>query len=263
MGRGQVFWGIILLLAGFVFLLDNMGLLGNLDAWNVLWPLGLIAFGIWTLWGSAFRRAPAMEHARVPLDGASRARVRMSHGAGRLTLTAGADMDTLLEGDFGGGLDLNTQKHGDELDVRMSVPVQVFPFSSGPGYTLDWNLRFNPEAALELELEAGAGETRLDLSELPVHRLRLKTGASHSVINLPASAGFTRADISSGAAQIDIHIPSGVAASIRTRGGLSSMQVDQARFPRFGDRYQSPDYDEALNKVELDVEMGVGGVNIR
>jgi len=263
MGRGQVFWGILLLLAGFVFLLDSLGLLGTMQAWDLIWPLGLIALGVWTLWGTVFRRAPAMEHVRVPLDGATKARVRMSHGAGRLGLAAGATPDVLLEGDCGGGLDLNTQARGDELEVRMSVPVQVFPFSWSPGYTLDWNLRFNPETTLELELEAGAGETRLDLSELSVHHLRLKTGASHSVITMPASAGFTRAEISSGAAQVDIHIPSGVAASIRTSGGLSSFQVDQARFPRFGDRYQSPDYDEALNKVELDVDMGVGSVNIR
>jgi hypothetical protein len=68
--------------------------------------------------------------------------------------------------------------------------------------------------------------------------------------------------VSSGAASVNIRIPQGVAARIRWRGGLSSINVDPSRFPRFGDTYQSPDYDSAANKVDLDVEMGVGSVTV-
>jgi hypothetical protein len=57
-------------------------------------------------------------------------------------------------------------------------------------------------------------------------------------------------------------VPAGVAARIRSDSGLVDFRVDQERFPRTGDYYQSPDYDEAEHKVDLHVEMGVGSVKI-
>jgi hypothetical protein len=82
-------------------------------------------------------------------------------------------------------------------------------------------------------------------------------------LTLPENAGSTRVKIESGAASLEIQVPSGVAARIRSSGGLSSFSVDKDRFPRVGDIYQSPDFDVAQNKVELNVQMGVGSVSIK
>jgi hypothetical protein len=60
-----------------------------------------------------------------------------------------------------------------------------------------------------------------------------------------------------------VRVPSGVAARIRASGGLADIRVDRDRFPRAGGVYQSADYDTAANKVDIDVEAGVGSVNIR
>jgi hypothetical protein len=62
---------------------------------------------------------------------------------------------------------------------------------------------------------------------------------------------------------VTVRVPSGVAARIRIRGGLAGIKVDQNRFPRMGDTYQSADYDTAPNKVDVDIETGVGSVEIR
>jgi len=60
-----------------------------------------------------------------------------------------------------------------------------------------------------------------------------------------------------------MRVPSGVAARIRASGGLAEIHVDRGRFPRAGGVYQSADYDTAPNRVDIDVEAGVGSVNIR
>jgi hypothetical protein len=60
-----------------------------------------------------------------------------------------------------------------------------------------------------------------------------------------------------------VNIPPGVAARLRTRGGLSSIQVDEMRFRRMGDVYQSDDYETAANRADIDIEMGVGSVTVR
>jgi hypothetical protein len=249
-------------LVGVLLLLSNLGLLQGVNIWNLIWPLFLIALGLWFLWGTFFRRAPEVEYASVPLEGAQRARVRLSHGAGRLDIASGAGMNNLVEGDFGGGIDLDSRRNGDALDASLRVPVQVFPFSWWPGSTLDWNVRLNREVPLTLEVEGGANDTRIDLRDVRVNDLTLKSGASSTNLTLPARAGMTRARVSSGAASINIAVPEGVAARIRWRGGLSTVNVNQARFQRLGDTYQSPDYDSAANKVDLDVEMGVGSVTV-
>lgn len=44
--RGRVRTGVLLIVVGAFFLLDNLGLLDWLR-WDLAWPVGLIVFGIW------------------------------------------------------------------------------------------------------------------------------------------------------------------------------------------------------------------------
>jgi hypothetical protein len=39
--------------------------------------------------------------------------------------------------------------------------------------------------------------------------------------------------------------------------------VDQSRFPRVGAAYQSPNYETAPNRVEMDIHVGAGSVDVR
>ena len=104
------------------------------------------------------------------------------------------------------------------------------------------------EVPLSLRLDVGAAKSTLDLSDLKITDLVLKTGASDTVIRLPKSAGMTSVKVESGAASVKLKVPDGVAARIRSTMGLGSSNIDQRRFPRNGDYYQSPDYDSAVNK---------------
>lgn len=262
MRRNTLFWGSLFIIAGVLFMLQNLGYL-NVNVWNLLWPIFLIGLGISFLWGTLTRRPARVEHANVPLEGARTARVHVRHGAGRLQIAAGAGPGDLAVGDFGGGLELSTRRDGDLLDASLSLPSNSFPFDWGPGASLDWSVQLARDLPITLDLETGANEARLDLSDLLVTGLSLKSGASSTDLTLPAHAGLTQARVETGAAAVRIFIPSGVAARIRTRGGLSSIQIDPARFPRLGDVYESPDFMTAENKADLDVEIGVGSIDIR
>ncbi|MBM4459496.1 MAG: hypothetical protein FJ011_17355 [Chloroflexi bacterium] len=264
MKSGSLFWAVVLILVGVVLLLGNLGVVAV--TWGLIWPLVLIAFGIWILWGGLF--APSSVEVvedSIPLQGATSARVRINHGAGRLRIGAGALTGDLVSGAFGGGLDKRILHDGDRLDVRMRVPDHGFPFA--PWHwargAFDWTVSFNREVALELRLETGASANHLDLRELRVTDLRLQTGASATVLRLPATAGQTRARIEAGAASVEIHVPDGVAARIRTQAGLAAIKVDTSRFPRTGGEYRSPDYGTAANCVDLEIEAGVGSVEVK
>jgi hypothetical protein len=209
-----------------------------------------------------------VEEAAIPLEGATSASVRVSHGAGRLAIDASAGADELLLGTFGGGLDVRSDRQGDNLDVRLRLPGGPFPSIALPwnwrsGRGLDWTFGLNPAVPLALRLETGAADMRLDLSELKVTSLRLSTGASSTVLTLPADAGHTPVEVESGAASLRIRVPEGVAARIRVSGALSSTSVDRSRFPRMGGVYQSPDFETAKNRADIRVSGGVGSVSIR
>jgi hypothetical protein len=40
------------------------------------------------------------------------------------------------------------------------------------------------------------------------------------------------------------------------------VKVDELRFPKVGDRYRSPDFDDAEHRVEIQIDAGAASVQI-
>jgi hypothetical protein len=251
--------GIVLIVLGAITL---MGI------FHVFWPLLLIAVGVLIVAGASWRKGEAVrEQAAVTLDGAEEAAIRVRHGAGRLLIGAGAGPGDLLSGSFGGGLETVKSRDGGRLAVEMRVKDRdvshyVFPWTRGNVGVLGWDFVLTTAIPLSLALETGASESRLTLTDLQVRELSVSTGASSTVVDLPARAGMTRVRVESGAASVKLRVPAGVAASVSIRGALAGIRVDTSRFPKVGDSYRSADYDGAANRVEISVETGVGSIEV-
>jgi hypothetical protein len=200
----------------------------------------------------------------VSLDGASSAAISLRHGTGELIVGAGADAGLLYAGSFSGGVEKRLAREGDRLEVTLTSPDQDWTQWIGPWgrRSQDWDLRLSRDVPISLAVETGASSNRLDLSELRVTDLRLQTGASASRLILPARAGPMRARLDAGAASVDVVVPTGVAARISGAMGVGALDVDERRFPRRGSGYESPDFEMAENRVELDVQGGVGRVSV-
>lgn len=298
MRRHGIFWPIVLILAGLLLLADNLGLLPpGVSGWGLFWPILLMGLGVWILWGmsrgryassqrphpnhhqaeeqsqanvgasatTASTAAPA-ELVAIPLADAQRAQVVLHHGAGQLHVAGGAAADQLLAGEFAGGLKYSTRRDGDLLvaDLRTATTAETLftdcPWARQGG--LAWKVRLNPAIPMALEFETGANEARLNLSETRVTDLHLKTGASATEVILPTSAGYTRVRVEAGAASVRIQVPGGVAARIQLEGALSGTGVDPARFPKRGDGYESPDYNTAANRVEIEAHSALGSIEV-
>jgi hypothetical protein len=128
--------------------------------------------------------------------------------------------------------------------------------------TPSWRMGLPTDVPVALQVDSGANRTTLDLADLKVTRLRINTGASETLVRLPRAAGQTHVRADSGAASITFEVPHGVAARVRGRMALGSTQVDEARFPRAGDGWESPDYATAQNRVEIEIQGGVGAVRV-
>ena len=60
-----------------------------------------------------------------------------------------------------------------------------------------------------------------------------------------------------------VTVPAGVAARIDTDTGLASVNIDKSRFPKANGYNQSPDYDTAKYRVDLDIDGGVANIEVR
>jgi hypothetical protein len=265
--RGSQIGGIVLVAVG---VLSLFGALFHVPLAAILFAGALIAAGVWIIAGvSRGKSELPREQAAIPLEGATEASVKIHHGAGRLAVGAGAGAGDLLSGIFGGGLDARTTRDGGVLRTDLRVKERgvgdlAGPWLHGKFDTLDWDLVLNPRVTLDLELETGASESRIVLTDLKARDVRLKTGASATTIDLPAAAGLTRLWVDSGAASVRVRVPDGVAARIRLRAALAGTRVDAVRFPRRGEAmvYESADFEDAVNRVEIDVDTGVGSIEI-
>jgi hypothetical protein len=267
MRRGSIFWGGIIVLLGLVLLVDQV--LPGFNAWGVFWPLVLILLGVWFLFGRNLVGRPGsleVEQVNLPLDDIREARIRLHHGAGRLEVNGGGAPGVLLSGSFSGGVEQNLSRDG--ASARLDLRARADTFAVGWPFIymqegLSWNMALSSEIPLQLELETGASESRLNLQDLRLTDISLKTGASSSTLTLPANAGQTRVNVQSGAASVDLYVPQGVAARIRVQSGLAGIHIDQKRFPATAGGYESPDFAGAANRVDIFVETGVGSVSVQ
>ncbi len=256
----RVFWGILLAAVGVILLLQNIGVI-SFNIWPILWALIIILIGVWILLGPILNRgSKEIRQLSIPLQGAAEAEVVLQHGAGRIHLSALQTPGELLSGTYQGGLET---RHTAGTITRLELSPDTNGVWFGPGMGFIWNFGLNRDIPIRLRLEAGAGETIMDLSDLLVKDLYIGTGASSTEVTLPARASYTQVKIEAGVASVRVRVPDGVAANIHMETGLTGKTIDTNRFAALGEgNYRSVDYENAANRVDIRVEAGVGSIEI-
>jgi hypothetical protein len=120
-----------------------------------------------------------------------------------------------------------------------------------------------PGLPVSLKVAGGVGSSELDLNALYVNELEVGTGVGGINAILPAHAGLVNASVDGGVGALTIQIPQGVPARIVVNTGIGGANINQTRFPRTGeDTYESPEYADATDKINLYVNAGVGGISV-
>ena len=267
------FWPVILILIGLEILVGTsrsiaLYIAGLLVAIAVLG--GIIGYAIYRGGQPAGPRpVTGTETVLEALRDADRGHVVIRFGVGNLAIGSLADPPNFVEGKIEyGRYSLQAEKSFDVSNGRASFSLQAhsqsIPFWM-PGENIgdNWKIEFTPRIPIELNIDAGVGKVEMDLSDLKVTTLNLKTGVGETVITFPAAAGLTRASIQAGVGQVTVQIPDGVGTRIRVSKGLGSVHTESRRFTRSGDEYVSTDYRTAEDKLELEIKGGIGNITIQ
>lgn len=252
-------WPVVWTAVGVVLLMSTTGALGRepLDLVLEGWPWLAVGLGVWFVVGALLPLGPGLvEQLTVPAAGLGAAIVRVKFGAGELRIRPAAP-GNLIDGEFTGGVKQRVIRPG-EIELSQDVDYGV-PWVDRRYH---WTLGLAPDVPLDLRFDTGASRSVLDLRGLLVRRLELHTGASDTRLIVPDGAGATSIKAETGAAALTVEVPPGVAARIRTRMALGSSQVDEGRFPRTADGFESVDYATSPNRVDLDLQGGVGSLKV-
>lgn len=261
------FWPILLILIGLEIIFGRRSLLGALVI-LVLW-IGLVAGVIWVAYaqggGILPTTAAATEQISQPLGDIKSATIDLNVGFSNTTLTSlGTDSGDLMKGTFshGQGTSLVKTYNVAGSDGRLSLKEEGTNFILGGATVSRWDVGLNPSLPVVLRVDGGVGRTNLDLGALKITSLQVDTGIGTVNMTTPGSGSITMR-LNGGVGSATVNIPQGVAGRMRVSSGLGGIHIDENRFPRFGEIYQSADFASAANKIDMEIDGGIGSINIR
>lgn len=118
------------------------------------------------------------------------------------------------------------------------------------------DLSINKDIPLLLDINSGATNLDLDLQEVTLRQLNLYTGASSAKIALGGKDDTQEIFINCGASSFDISLPSDSGLKIIKKSGLTSINFQKLEVVRSGDTYTSNGYENASNKINIEIRSG-------
>jgi hypothetical protein len=297
--RGGFVGPIILIGLGVVFLLNNLGFL-EWGIWETvlrLWPLLLIAVGLDLLiprrsavgamlslivmlaviagavWlvsvHSGGDLAPRVEEIDQPLEKIDKVEISLEPGAGVARVGALQDSDLLLVGRLGLSRGQRVEREILTEDGLTNIHLRSVGGWLWSAYTSEtdkeigrgeWSLNIHPDPMLRLNVELGAGEVDLDLSELTLEIVQVDVGVGKIVARLPAKGEFD-VSLEGRIGAMEVIIPRGLAVRVQVSAGLTHTQLEG--FVKRGSLYYSAGAEGAGNLVDLSLNQAIGSLIVR
>lgn len=314
MKSDRIFWGLLLIIFGGLFLLQNLGFLsfhfGNL--WR-LWPLFLIYWGFSSLLkqkdGSTnpalyavqivilsvlvyfvvkpkehlknpheglnwqFEQEEETEQSEsgalrkhdfeVPREGVEKASLEIDFGAGSLVIGEATDQLVAIAASTNiGNYAFENKINNKEAEIALTHNSKKITYKNGE-FENNVKIALHPEVRWSLEIETGASDCELDLSNQKVEKLNLSGGASKMKVKMGQPVGLSEVNIETGASKVVLQIPKGAVARLRTETGLTEKTIEGFSKQKDGS-YTSTGYNEKeVNRYELVISAGMASIEVK
>lgn len=185
-------------------------------------------------------------------------------GAGRLTVTGGADAAMEADYDFTDtAWRPETAYEVRDGEGRLSVRTPSLPrFNLTGRMRYEWRIALTDDLPLDLSVTMGAGESDLYLDTLDLRRLQVTLGAGDATIDLAGNpTSDLVASINAGAGALTLRVPADVGVRVvGYRDGLGSYSADG--FMQDGDALVNDAYEDAGVRFDIELRRGLGDVTI-
>ena len=257
--RTSFFWPIVLIGAGVILLLRNLGIIQAFNFSTLLrvWPLLLVVIGLDLIFGhkspwvggliglitvaavvAFLYYAPSMginptagvktEVVSAPLENTQRVEYNLDTSYAPVTVSALSGSTDLVNATIihHGQLEFDVIGDSDKT-VNLSETI-----TNDSWFSLDlglsgqkWDIGFNPSVPTSINVNGGSGSIKMDLTGIMLDSLRAHFGSGSSHIILPASATPYGVEIESGSGSVSLSLPVSTDVTLKLDTGSGSVFV--------------------------------------
>lgn len=198
-----------------------------------------------------------------PLGDYESASVLLDIATGELRVHAGTR--ELFEGVFAYNVEKWKPEFLDERrgdSIRLTVKqgdVSGIPMGNSKNR---WDVYLNESIPLDLDVDFGAGEGRLDLRGLDLRSLNIDMGVGELNVDLTGSwERDLRVTIDGGVGSVTVYLPEAIGVKVYVDKGIGSL--DARGFSKRGDVYTNEAYERSDVTLTVDIDAGIGSIDLR
>jgi hypothetical protein len=201
----------------------------------------------------------------VEVENAESVKVNLRLAVGELDVGGAAEGPRLMEADFAynvaawePGVDYEVVGDSGELSVQQRGLDEGIPTRDVRN---EWDLRLNDRVPVDLTVQMGGGVGNLDLDNLALAGLNLDVGAGSTRVDLSGDWGRDlSAVVRGGAGQVTVLLPSRMGARVEAGTRLGRVNAEGLR--KEGDAYVNDAYGDSDATLKVEVTGGVGQINL-
>jgi hypothetical protein len=283
--RTSLFWPVVLIGAGVILLLRNLGVLQNFDLQTLLrlWPLILVVIGLDLIFGRRFPWAGAVigfltigaavlflyyaptlginppvgvktEALSTPLATTDHVEYRVDTSYEPVTISALSGSSDLFYATIVHRDQVNFDVAGDTEKVitlnETSTSDRWFSLDLGVA-GLKWDIGLAPGVPSVINLDGGSGALKIDLEGINLESLNANLGSSASTIKLPVSSTPYTVGLESGSGSVNLSLPDSTNVTLKLDTGSGSVNISVP----VGSGLQIEVLDDGSGSVNLPVMM--------
>jgi len=199
----------------------------------------------------------------IQLGEAKSAEVGIRMAAGELFLQGGAQ--ALMEGSFTS----NVERWIPKIDYHLFANKGILRVEQHKGSRIAlgnsenrWDIHLSNEIPIELNVNLGAGESKLNLQGMSLKSLDIDMGVGELTLDLSGEHKQNLGvKIDGGVGSGTIYLPENVGVRVKVDGGLGSVHADG--FAKSENVYINDAYGKSNVSLDLRIEAGIGSIDLK
>lgn len=291
---GGVFWGLLFITIGILALLGNFGIaqVNWSNIWR-LWPIVLVAIGLSIIplmnWVWKFLSIGLVISTMAAIVWAAIGGVQLSSYKTE-TIESNIEVSSSVVVDAevsikAGAVDLNIGTHNNDLITSAQLTSNITSLSkssivSGTTQRISFETQSSDKGSwwlsditnqlevniskkmpIKLNIDTGASDGDIDVSDAKITQANIKTGASDIVIKLGDKEKTVDMNIDSGASSIVVRLPKSSGIELKLESGLTATELADL-FEVSPGLYRSSEFSSTTNRIYIVGKIGTSSFKI-